>query len=65
VVAKNSNEAMKAPTVGSSEYMFGGSVESASRFCIWQESGFICCKDVSHLIYFIKELYKCCFFNVN
>jgi hypothetical protein len=48
LIARNGNEAVVAPTVGSGE---------AS---VWLESGFSRRKNVSYLIYFIKKCYKLC-----
>jgi hypothetical protein len=61
LVAKNTNEATVALMMGS-----GGSLKSGGRFCVGTFSrnlASVAVKMFSHLIYFIKKLYKFCTFN--
>jgi hypothetical protein len=63
LVARNANEAMVAPMVGSA---FGGSLESSGRFCVGafgRNLASVAVKMFSHLIYFMKKFYKFCTFN--
>jgi hypothetical protein len=61
LVARNLNEAVVAPVVGS-----GGSLESGGRFCVGafgRNLASVVLKMFSHLIYFIKNFYKLCTFS--
>jgi hypothetical protein len=62
LVARNTNEAMVAPMVGSA---FGGSLESSGQFCVGALGGnvaSVAVKMFPHLIY-SKKLYTFCTFN--
>jgi hypothetical protein len=58
LVARNSNEAMVAPTMGSSGVFVGGSLESGGRFCVAAFGSNLASEAVrvfSHLIFFVKK----------